>query len=196
MQQDPDLASLRTDPRWAAFIESGSIRTPDGDADDPDATAPMRGDPATLAPARQLDFWVGDWVVLDPQGRRIGTNRIELAENGHAVVEHWTSANGGTGMSVSWHDPARQRWHQTWIDGSGTIIVKDGAFTDGAMRMTGTRTLPDGAIRTLRTELRPLRNGSVRQFIEESADDGATWSTWFDGTYVRAGQLGVAPNTR
>ena len=32
--------------------------------------------------------------------------------------------------------------------------------------------------------LSPNADGSIRQFIEESADDGATWTTWFDGRYV------------
>ena len=29
----------------------------------------------------------------------------------------------------------------------------------------------------------PLEDGVVRQHFEQSGDDGATWTTWFDGYY-------------
>ena len=36
--------------------------------------------PCSTAEHRQFDFWVGDWVVHNPQGQQVGTNRIEKIE--------------------------------------------------------------------------------------------------------------------
>ena len=45
-----------------------------------------------------------------------------------------------------------------------------------------------GTVKAFRGTWTPNPDGSVRQHFEISADDGATWTTWFDGKYVRAGQ--------
>ena len=47
---------------------------------------------------------------------------------------------------------------------------------------------PQGGSQPFRGTWTPNGDGSVRQLFEISADSGATWSTWFDGRYVRTEQ--------
>jgi hypothetical protein len=136
----------------------------------------------------QFDFWIGTWDVYNPEERHVGTNVIEPIHGGCALREEWTSAGGGTGSSVNYYDPQAQAWKQLWVDGRGGIIDVEGRFTDGAMRFEGVHIYPDGRVEQYRMTFTPQENGYVRQFIEQSKDDGATWYTWFDGLYVPEGE--------
>jgi hypothetical protein len=104
---------------------------------------------------------------------------------GCLLLENWTSARGGAGKSVNYYDPIRKRWVQTWVDGQGGIIAVQGRLEGGAMRFEGEHLYPDGRTEAYRMSFTPQADGSVRQFIEQSRDGGATWYVWFDGTYVR-----------
>ena len=48
----------------------------------------------------------------------------------------------------------------------------------------------DGSRIRSRMTLTPLEGGRVRQLIEQSSDEGATWTVWFDGTYVPHSKAG------
>ena len=65
------------------------------------------------------------------------------------------------------------------------MIRAQGGFSDSAMRMTGVHHRINGERRPYRMRYTPRQDGSVHQFLEESADDGKTWTVWFDGRYVR-----------
>lgn len=135
---------------------------------------------------RQLDFWVGDWVVLNSAGQKMGTNRIEKAENGFAIVEHWSSALGGTGRSINYVDPTEKEWKQVWVSSRGSVVTYSGKFVDGEMRFTGRSCAADGQCQLSRASLRPLADGRVRQLIERSGDNGKTWSPAFEGYYSKS----------
>jgi len=135
-------------------------------------------------PRRQLDFWVGDWDVFLPDGVQAGTNRIELAQNGMAVIEHWSSARGGTGTSLNYFNTSDQKWKQVWVAASGWTVEMEGEFRDGAMRLEGD-SIRGTEVKRHRTTLTPRADGTVHQHIEESADGGATWEVGFDGMYRR-----------
>ncbi len=132
----------------------------------------------------EFDFWVGEWDVFTPDGQRAGSNRIEKVVAGCLLVEHWTSATGATGKSFNYYHPARRQWIQVWVDGQGGVIEVAGRFTDGAMRLVGEHVYPDNRREGFRMRFTPQPDGSVRQFIEQSKDEGATWYVWFDGRYV------------
>ena len=134
---------------------------------------------------RQFDFWIGEWAVTTGD-QPAGSNRIERRHKGCVLAEHWTSANGGfTGSSINIYDAATGRWHQTWADSSGTLLLLEGGFHDGQMVLEGTRPgTDDGRVRH-RISWTPLANGTVRQHWESRrGDDG--WTTLFDGIYHRA----------
>lgn len=147
--------------------------------------ASARYEPAVQQPAcethehRAFDFWVGEWVVYVPAGDVAGHNTVDLVLGGCALHESWESASGGTGHSYTFYDAAADKWHQTWIDASGDALYLDGEWTGKAM------VLGDGFNRITWT---PIEGGGVRQYWQTTTDDGATWSTVFDGQYVPARQ--------
>jgi tetratricopeptide (TPR) repeat protein len=172
---DPDLASLRGSERFGA-LRDGAERL----------AFPCRHDPRY----RELDFWLGDWDVLDQAGRRVGVNSVQPLLEGCAILENWTSVAGTSGKSLNFLDPETGRWRQHWVDQGGRVIDMEGGWADGAMRVEGRIVGPDGEAQPMRMSLEPMADGSVRQHIESSADGGETWSTWFLGRYVRAGGEG------
>jgi len=137
------------------------------------------------APYADFDFWVGDWDVFAPNGDQAGTNRIEKIERGCLLLESWTGASGGTGKSMNFYDPERDLWRQIWVSGNGDVIEIEGELRDASMVLEGRLVDSAGAPQPFRGTWTPNADGSVRQHFEISEDQGRTWSTWFDGRYVR-----------
>lgn len=143
--------------------------------------------PCTASEYRAFDFWIGDWNVSS-NGQAAGTNSIQPVHGGCALQENWQGAGSGgiSGSSFNIYDAATGRWHQTWVDASGTLLQLDGGLVDGAMVLRGERPAPNGNGTALhRISWTPNPDGSVRQLWEASPDQGATWNVLFDGLYVR-----------
>ena len=148
-------------------------------------TASAATPPCAEGPFRQFDFWAGEWDVRDAAGTPAGVNAIAKEENGCVLIERWRSAAGGTGQSYNYYDPAAGKWKQLWI-GLGLLLHMEGGPHEGGMRLEGPlQYLTQGKTTLLRGTWSPLPDGRVRQHFEESADAGATWTTWFDGYYTR-----------
>ncbi len=137
---------------------------------------------------RQFDFWQGEWEVREA-GRVAGTNRIARVLGGCALREEWTGAGGGKGTSLNVYDEAQRRWHQTWVDDRGLVLLLEGEWRGGKMVLEGERPAPseEGAGKTTRERISwsPQPGGRVRQLWESSSDDGRTWQVVFDGIYAR-----------
>lgn len=141
--------------------------------------------PCAEGPFREFDFWVGEWEVRNAEDKVAGTNTISNEENGCVIVERWRSAAGDTGQSINFYDPSAKKWKQVWV-GLGLILHMEGGFSDGRMRLEGPlQYIGQDRVTTLRGTWTALPDGRVRQHFEESADDGSTWKTWFDGYYRR-----------
>ncbi len=186
MQTDPDLESIRSDERFARIMDGLKVQAPRAQARG--ILPPDRREEQLALARRQFDFWVGEWDVYTPDGKKAGTNSITLAHAGNALIEHWTSAKGSQGTSINYYNPSRRRWTQVWVDDGGNIINKTGRYIDGSMRFEGSHTLPTGERRAFRARFTQNEDGTVRQFIEESTDGGNSWKTWFDGIYVPKGE--------
>jgi tetratricopeptide (TPR) repeat protein len=168
-RNDPVLAPLRGDKKFEAVVE-----------------AALR---ASITPEqKQLDFWVGAWDVYGRDGRQIGTNRLESMEMGRVIRESWTDASGGTGQSINFFNPVTKKMKQVWVDPSGNVLEMEGTFQKGAMRFEGVFTAISGTAAKHKTTLTPLPGGRVRQFIQNSSDDGKTYTVGFDAIYVPKGQ--------
>jgi len=150
-------------------------------------TAPFSADKGCSAPEyRALDFWLGDWEVLDADGHREGMNHIVKDLSGCAVRESWTDAAGGRGESTFFFDRAARRWKQVWITDTGSWKEKAQVEAPaGAMRFQGALPQPQGGTVLDRTTLTALPDGSVRQRIEQSRDGGDTWPVSWEGLYSR-----------
>lgn len=133
-----------------------------------------------------LDFWLGEWTVY-ADNEQVGTNHIEKVLGGCAVMEHWTGAGGGEGKSLFYvvGDQWKQVWVTEWATRTGGVKEKFHQSIDGrdAVRFQGRIMAPDGSSYLDRTTLTPLQDGSVRQHIEVSSDEGETWESVFDAIY-------------
>lgn len=137
----------------------------------------------------QFDFWIGDWNVTEGE-RQAGTNSIHPVHGGCALQENWqgTEPGGISGSSFNIYDRATGRWHQTWVDASGTLLQLDGGVADGSMVLSGARPARDGGTVLHRIRWTPNEDGTVRQLWEASRDGGGRWDVLFDGLYERMGQ--------
>jgi hypothetical protein len=133
---------------------------------------------------RQFDFWIGFWAV-SAGGQAAGRNRIETDLGGCALLESWTSVDGGRGRSLNYYDRARGRWHQSWIDDRGGVLELDGGWSNGSMVLEGERPAEQGGGRVRhRIAWTPNADGTVRQHWQVMKRRGS-WETVFDGLYRR-----------
>lgn len=135
----------------------------------------------------QFDFWIGDWEVFLPNGQKAGENRIERIAGGCALLENWVGHGGVFGTSLNFYDRDRGLWHQTWVDNSGEPLILNGSFARPQMVLLSEPIGASGKPVPTRQRITwtPQGDGSVRQHWESSSDNGATWTTAFDGKYVR-----------
>jgi hypothetical protein len=143
--------------------------------------------PCQRANYRQLDFWLGEWRVLNPAGTVVGHNTIASAEGGCLVTERWRSAGGSDGQSMNFFNPSTGTWHQVWVDNSGGALMFVGTPETDAMVYRG-ETGRGATAQRHRMTLRRQADGTVRQLwetwpVSDTTDAARTVS--FDGTYHR-----------
>jgi|GEM_PF-208504 len=171
-RNDPDLDSLRSEPRFKAVLEKMEALA------HPCETSPE---------SRQFDFWVGSWEVRTPDGQLAGTSQIQRILAGCALLENWKGARGGSGKSINSFNKYKGKWQQTWVDDRGDITeFVDGEYKDQVMRFQARTRSADGKNLLRHLSFFNLAGDKVRQFSEQSTDGGKTWSTEYDLTYTRA----------
>jgi hypothetical protein len=139
--------------------------------------------PCSAPEYRQFDFWLGEWEVRGPAGKVAGQNTITSTHGGCVLFENWKGAGGVTGSSFNVYDPAKKKWRQMWVDGTGGILDLEGALVDGRMVLASAPASKSDAVNRITWERLP--DGRVRQLWETSSDGGATWKTSFDGYYTK-----------
>jgi len=146
------------------------------------AQPPAAPKPCATAEHRQVDFWLGEWEVRTPDGKRAGANTIRRTLGGCVLQENWRGAGGHIGTSYNIYDASRRRWHQTWVDDQGLLLQLDGTFTDGRMILVGETVDSTGTRVKQRITWERLEGGKVRQRWE-SSPDGEGWKVEFEGIY-------------
>ncbi len=143
---------------------------------------------------RALDFWIGSWRVTSVSGEQsYGENDVTWDAGGCAIHEFWESADGTRGTSLFYFAINEQVWHQVWVSSDTSLpwglkhkdMVSRAA--DGTLQFQGVSQGEDGPYFD-RTTLSPLDDGSVRQVIEISTDEGATWRQMFEAIYHPVGE--------
>lgn len=134
----------------------------------------------------EFDFWIGEWDVHVAGGALAGNNSIRREERGCVLLEKWTSASGGSGSSINYIDKISGEWVQVWNSESGSQINIRGGIGDDGMLLVGTiHYVANGTTLPFRGLWTPLADGKVRQYFEQSTDEGLTWAPWFEGFYTR-----------
>jgi hypothetical protein len=139
--------------------------------------------PCGTADHRAFDFWVGKWNVRTPDGKLVGTNRIEREYGGCVVHEHYDTNRGYSGESLNIYDAERKVWHQSWVDSDGTLLVLEGGLREGKMILEGQLVGANGIASKQRITWTPNKDGSVRQ-LWESTNAKGEWTVAFDGMYT------------
>jgi hypothetical protein len=134
----------------------------------------------------QFDFWIGTWTVTQ-KGKEAGKNEIRRVLGGCALLESWSGVGGVSGHSLNVYDATRGLWHQTWVDSTGSLLILEGKFADGAMVLEGSSSTREGSAPTRqRITWTPQTDRTVRQLWQSSDDGGQNWKTEFDGIYHRS----------
>jgi len=150
------------------------------------ATATESANTCTAPEHRQLDFWIGDWDVLDVDNptAQVARVRVDRILDGCVLREDYQDSRSHKGQSFSIYDSSRGVWHQSWVTNRGELLVIEGECRHGEMVLNGEDRTASGEKRKIRGTWRPVEAG-VRETAVTSVDGGKTWSLWFDLLFRR-----------
>lgn len=168
LNAEVDFASFKTETRFVEIIKRSDM-----------AVNPCKASPEF----RQFDFWIGEWDAKNAQGVTVGSSSIQLILGQCVIFENW-STPVSSGKSFNIFDATDKKWHQTWVSDKGVLTRYVGGLVDGKM-ILDSEAMVNGKKTINRMTFSKLADGSVRQHGETSADEGKTWTTSFDFTYVR-----------
>lgn len=159
-ERDPDLATLRDDPRF--------LRVLNRMAPPPEGEGP-------------IDFWQGHWVLRDSTtGEPTGHWSLNRVERGHLFLEQWHLYDGVTGRGMLHFDPTDGQWSLLRVDNQGQVQRLRGSADDGALTFAGTIVFPSGKTASLELLVRPDADRGVHQTSRISEDNGSSWSPFSD----------------
>jgi hypothetical protein len=137
--------------------------------------------------ARALDFWLGRWALVWPQGR--GTNTVRRILSGQ-VIEEVFECQGEDGplfgRSLSVLDRADQRWRQTWVDSNGSYLDLVGVAVEGRISFQRSTVL-DGQPALQRMVWLDVTADKFRWEWQRSTDGGRAWTVMWPLDYRRVG---------
>lgn len=139
----------------------------------------------------ELDFWIGDWVVLNGEdGPKSADVVIEPILGGCGLHEIWTGGQpGGNGRGLATYNKRTGNWHYFWISAGGSMSEWTGKLIDGTeMRFVREQLDPDGRTRLRHWSLIDLPDGRVRELSLASLDGGRNWETEYDLYWSVAGR--------
>ncbi|HVS15686.1 MAG TPA: hypothetical protein VMV46_17315 [Thermoanaerobaculia bacterium] len=139
-------------------------------------------------PYAALDYLVGEWRLARDQGEELGRSTWRRAAGGCLLVEDFRDTRGQEVHGMLYRDPESGEWHGSWVDSSGNVVRVRGE--DGADRIAlegEASSLQGGAIARVTFERGESPADGVRQLLEMSSDDGATWATVSDARYLPLG---------
>jgi tetratricopeptide (TPR) repeat protein len=168
LNAEKDFAAIRDEARFKDLVKKSDL-----------AINPCKASPEF----RQFDFWIGEWDAKNAQGLTVGSSSIQLILGQCVIFENWSTPLS-SGKSLNIYDVNDKKWHQTWVDARGTLTQYVGELKDGKMVYVA-ETFVGGKKNLAKMTFSKLDNGDVRQFGENSSDEGKTWTTMFDFIYVR-----------
>ncbi len=137
---------------------------------------------------REFDFWVGNWNVYQTGTHfQVGKSRIENTTGGCLILENWTAVdNPDEGKSMNFINPITGKWEQHYMGISGaSLYYYNGEYKENAMRFEGDGLDKSGNKLVFHLTFFNLGPDEVRQLFEQTTDQGKTWTTLYDFTYMR-----------
>ncbi len=133
-----------------------------------------------------FDFWIGEWEVTNPQGVKVGDNKIVKQQDNCLLIENWVGANGrSTGTSQNFYNPKTKQWEQLWVDNQGGHLkLKGGRKGNQMVLLTDEATNKDGKPFYHRVTWTANDDGTVRQLWETIVNNTET-TIVFDGLYKK-----------
>ncbi len=133
---------------------------------------------------RSFDFWLGEWQVTTKQDNIIRASKISLINKGCTLLEEYSTPSGYQGKSLNIYDKQSKKWHQTWTDSSGTLLLLTGQFANNQMILSG-ESAQNGKTIINRITWTANPDGTVRQHWQTKQSAHDEWQTAFDGLYVK-----------
>lgn len=150
-------------------------------------TATDRPPCAANAQGRGLDFWLGHWTITDGEQPSHATSVVSLELGKCLVVENWNDGAGHRGENLFGYNVDSKTWSGMFADNRGRIHIFDhGTVTAGNAEFYGASGGPHERTILNRISIVRMTSGNVEQTWQQSADNGATWTTVFQGKYARA----------
>jgi ketosteroid isomerase-like protein len=143
------------------------------------AFAQNSASPQCSAPEyHQFDFWLGDWNAYDAESPKVVAARVRVEPilDGCSLHEIYDGVNGLHGESFSIYDESRKLWHQTWVTNRGQLLVVEGSFAEGAIKLSGV----DNARHANVVAAWKQENGGVRETAFFTDENGKGKRPWFD----------------
>ncbi|ABF41227.1 Tetratricopeptide repeat protein [Candidatus Koribacter versatilis Ellin345] len=173
IESEERFASVKSDPRFGAALQKIDYNS--SPCDDP-----------SHPEFRQFDFWVGEWNVFDrQQGYQVGESSVQKIIHDCVIYENWTGWLGPIGKSFNKYDATSKQWEQYWVDEGPTRQFYEGHYDNKRMLYTSAFTNAQGQRVMSRLTFFDQPDGSVRQFLETSNDEGKTWQVGYDFVYRR-----------
>ena len=168
LKTDPDLTNIRNEKQFVELIKS--VKSLEN-----------------FPEAKKFDFWVGEWNVYNPQKQKAGESKIEKILKGAVILENWTGVNGYSGKSFNHYNMDKKKWVQYWVDQKSNSIYFEGNYdsTKKAIVYYSYDHAKDASPFIRRLTFYNLGPDEVRQFSQRSTDNGETWSTEYDFSYIR-----------
>lgn len=151
-----------------------------------------------LDPARQFDFWVGEWDIKNRmfQSEDIGwfiwpsQAIIESAAGGDAIVEFWNSLDelhDIIGFSMRWYDEEAEEWLivLNWPQESGSFSRMVGKFEDGVGEFYSPGFWEEERFRGFRYTFSKVTPTSLQWDQAYTEDGGETWKTTWIMEWMR-----------
>jgi hypothetical protein len=135
--------------------------------------------------SRQMDFWLGDWIVMYPGMPGSANSKVYLELGKCLVVESWDGGKGHKGENMLAYSSDDKSWHGMFADNQGRVHVFDGKVSNGTAEFTGPSRGPNGEAVLNRIKVVRVGADKVEQSWEKSTDHGATWKTELLGEYSR-----------
>ena len=135
---------------------------------------------------KKFDFWVGTWIVTNPDGSLAGKNVIKKIQDNCILQENWTSTKGNyTGTSNNFYNAVSGQWEQIWIDNQGGSLHLKGNRVGNQMILRSEDLKgKEGESFYHRITWTKNDDGTVRQLWETITNDDKL-TVAFDGLYKK-----------